>query len=240
LRYPIYEYLDSVVFGLPVAVIDFETTGIDALNCRAVSMSILHANLGHDNAEVVYNQRFNPGEPIPEGASNIHGIYDKDVVGCPSFAQCYSQEGGIRDLLRGRVLVAYNLSYDWQVLNAELRRSNHLWEERYHWFGICGLVLARYVDSQRRRRGYHKLEAVCKRRGIELENAHDAMADAKATAEVLNVLLREAAEKRGKRFYTLRDLWGFQRVCAIEFESGLRDYYRTKGKDTGSWVWTDY
>lgn len=203
-------------------------------------MSILHANLGHDNAEVVYNQRFNPGEPIPEGASNIHGIYDKDVVGCPSFAQCYSQEGGIRDLLRSRVLVAYNLSYDWQVLNAELRRSNHLWEERYHWFGICGLVLARYVDSGRRRRGYHKLEAVCKRRGIELENAHDAMADAKATAEVLNLLLREAAEKRGQRFYTVRDLWGFQRVCAIDFESGLRDYYRTKGKDTGSWVWTDY
>jgi len=221
-------------------VIDFETTGIDALGCRAVSMSIIHANLGHGNAEVVYNERFNPGESIPEGASKIHGIYDSDVVDCPSFADCYSREGGIRELLRGRVLVAYNLAYDWQVLNAELRRTHHLWEERYHWFGICGLVLARYVDSGRRRRGYHKLVAVCERRGIELENAHDAMSDAIATAKVLDILLGEAATKRGQRFYTMRDLWGFQRVCAIDFENGLRDYYRTQGKDTGSWVWTDY
>jgi DNA polymerase-3 subunit epsilon len=240
LRYPIYEYLDSVVFGLPVAVIDFETTGIDALGCRAVSMAIVHCNLGRGNAEIVYNQRFNPGEPIPEGASKVHGIYDKDVEDCPTFEECYSQEGGIRDLLHGRVLVAYNLAYDWQVLNNELRRSHHLWEERYHWFGICGLVLARYVDDAERRKGYHKLEAVCTRREILLENAHDASSDAYATALVIGRLLREAAVKRGERFWTLRDLWGFQRMCAIDFESGLRAYFRKQGKDTGSWIWTDY
>ena len=61
-------------------MIDFETTGIDALGCRAVSMAIVHCNLGRGNAEIVYNQRFNPGEPIPEGASKVHGIYDKDVI----------------------------------------------------------------------------------------------------------------------------------------------------------------
>ncbi len=226
------------MYGLPVAVIDFETTGVDPFKCRAVSMAIVHYSLGRGDSKVVFNETFNPEEPIPSGASAIHGIYDKDVEGRPTFWESFTRKGGIRDLLAGRVLAAYNLPYDWQVLNSELQRCRHGSYHRYSWFGICGLVLARYVDEERKS-GHHKLEAVCARRDVDLSNAHDAGSDAYATSLVLGTLLRESAIKRGSRFETLRDYWAFQRIHAIQNEMELRAYFRRVGRTGGSWSWTE-
>ena len=243
MRYNVTEYANSQLYGLPVAVIDFETTGVDPHLCRAVEVAIVHLELGKANPEVVYKSRFNPGIPIPEGASDIHGIKDEDVVDEPFFGDAIEE---INVLLEGRVLAAYNLPFDWTVLNCEYRRSGR-WHptERdrldfgHQFFGLCGLVMAREVDNYSRGRGFHKLSSVCERRGIDLGAAHSADADSLATAELLELLLREVTDRSG-RFPTVRDFWAWQRCAAMGQERGLRDWLRGKGIENDVWPWTDY
>lgn len=243
MRYNVIEFADRALFELPVAVIDFETTGVNPQECRAVEVAIVHLNLGRGNAELVYSERINPGVAIPEGASDVHGIYDSDVEGCRTFEEMWEDISG---LLQGRVLAAYNLSFDWLLLNCEYRRSS-LWHPTAQegnlygsqFFGLCGLVLSRSLDDHLRGAGSHRLGMVCDRWGVELSDAHNASADALATAHLLEVLLREASDREG-RFPTFRDFWGWQKSCAILQERGLRDWLRKKGVENAYWPWTDY
>ena len=243
MRYNVTKYADLPLYGLPVAVIDFETTGIDAYKSRAVEMAIVHLELGKSNAKVVFKSRFNPGIAIPEGASSIHGICDSDVQDSPSFGDALEE---ISSLLEGRVLAAYNLPFDWTILNCEFRRHEQ-WhptsQQRmiygHQFFGLCGLVMARSVDNGSRGKGYHKLSSVCDRRGITLNDAHSADADSLATANLLEVLLKEVTERQG-RFPTVRDFWGWQRAAAMVQERDLRDWLRSKGIENNVWPWTDY
>ena len=243
MKYNARRYAEQRLFELPVAVIDFETTGVDPYNSRAVEMAIVHLNLGQGNSEVVFKQRFNPQVPIPEGASNIHGITDEDVEDCPTFGDMIPT---IQKHLENRVLAAYNLSFDWTVLNCEYRRSTvwHPDEEQrmaygYSFFGLCGLVMARELDQGDRGRGYHSLSSVCERRNISLTEAHSADADSLATAKLLEMLLTEVAQGIGK-FPTVRDFWAWQKASAMHQERGLRDWLRSKGRENDTWPWTDY
>ena len=243
MKYNVREFANKPLYGLPVAVIDFETTGISPYDSKAVEMAIVHLDLGMGNAEVVYNERFNPGIPIPEGASNVHGIYTKDVQECSTFGESFVN---IMGLLENRVLAAYNLSYDWTVLNCEYRKSITWHPDEVQrnpfgnqFFGLCGLVMAKSIDTTSRGSGYHRLSNVCERRGISLDNAHSAGADALATAVLLERLLKEVTERYG-RFPTVRDFWAWQKSCAMSQERGLRDWLREKGKSNDVWPWTDY
>lgn len=243
MKYNAIEYADRALYGLPVAVFDFETTGVDPQKARIVELSIVHLELGKGNPEVVYSCRLNPRTPIPIEASNVHGIYESDVQDCKHFEDIWED---IRSHLTGRVLAAYNLSFDWTLLNCEFHRSL-IWsptlpsrsEFGYQFFGFCGLVMARALDDHLCGRGSHKLSAVCDRRGIELKDAHTASADALATANLLEVLLKEATERYG-RFLTVRDFWGWQKSQAIIQEKGLRDWLRSRGRVNDVWPWTDY
>ena len=228
---PIIEDGSKQIYGIPIATIDTETTGLGP-EARIVQIAVLHSNLGKGNAEVVFSQLVNPGIPIPPASSAIHGITDERVRESPSFGEVLPR---IRNLLEGRIIAAYNLPFDLDQLNGECSRLGET--ERYPWFGICGLVLSRFLDNRQRGRGAHKLESVCSRRQITF-SAHDAAEDALATSRLLDLLFREAADRRG-RFGTLREYWSFQRVIAIQQEEDLRHHFRRKGQERGEWPWTD-
>ena len=225
---------DSALYRVPYAVLDFETTGLGP-DARVVSAAVVGGHLGDGDHEVLFNERFNPGIPIPAESTAVHGICDADVAECPSFPD---RVLSLLATLKGRILCAYNLPYDVGVLNAELARSGH---ELISWsgVGICALVLARYVDSGERGKGVNKLTSVASRRGIEFV-AHDALGDARATAMLLNPLLRGAVSKRGEKFGTCRDYWVWQRCEGINQEMGLRRYLQSKGIEREDWPWMDY
>ena len=229
MSYGVAAYADLPLYGLPVAVFDFETTGVDPRECKAVELAIVHCNLGQDNAEVVFEKRFNPGWHIPEGASSVHGIGDDDVKDLDCMSEHIDE---ILQLLDGRVLAAYNLPYDWTLMSVEIGSQYDA-----QFFGICGLVMSRSLDGLF---GGHKLEKVCNSRGIDLDNAHSASADVLATARLIEALLGEVTQRHGERFPTLRDYWGWQRGEAMIQERGLRDWLRGKGECGDFWPWTDY
>ena len=219
------------MYGAPVAVIDVETTGLNPSECKVVQLAIVHANLGMGNAEVVYSELINPGCAIPPATTKIHKITDSMVHSLGGFCD---HVGKIQEYLSGRILAAYNLPYDYGVLNAELQRGDY---NPLPWFGICGFVLAKHVDDASKGRGYHRLESVASRRGYTFQ-AHNAAEDALVTAKVLDSLLGEASRKFGRKFGDVREYWSFQREVAISQERSLRMYYNGKGKR--SWPWTDW
>ena len=220
------------LYGMPVAFIDFETTGLVIGEARAVSLAIVHMNLGINNRELVYNQVFNPEIPIPKVASDIHGITDEEAQKHPTFIQELPK---IMTFLQGRMLAAYNLPFDWGILDSELFRTVGL---RVPWFGICGKVVAMQCDDQKQGRGYHRLVSVAKRRGITFD-AHDAAADAQTAAQILDMMLPQLSKKLSLKFKSFRDFWAWQRVYAISRENELRHYFESKGKNRIDWPWTD-
>lgn len=67
----------------PLAFIDLETTGITIGADRIIEICILKV-LPEGQKETL-TRRINPGIPIPESSSKIHGIYTRDVENEPDF-----------------------------------------------------------------------------------------------------------------------------------------------------------
>ena len=170
--------------ALPLVVIDFETTGVDATTDRVIEIGMV----GFDDGKVSFREArlMDPGMPIPEGARAVHGISDEEVAGAPSFAEALP---GILELLKGRVPVAYNAGFDRGFLLAELDRVRGLVSEeqlppalRQEVVWIDPLVWARETLDERQRK---RLVDVAEHFGVSLEQAHRAAGDAEATGHVL-------------------------------------------------------
>lgn len=167
----------------PLAVFDIESTGIDFVKDRIVEMSILHIH--PDGEKSITTFRLNPTIPIPVEASLVHGIYDEDVITCPTFKE-KAQE--IFDMLNPCDLAGFNSNkFDVPLLLEEFIRAGYS-------FSIDNRAL---VDV-------HRIYTLFEKRTLEaayqfycnktLENAHSAEADTVATYEVLEAQLEKYNE----------------------------------------------
>lgn len=209
--------LDQTLGGLPIAVVDFEATGIDNLLDWPVQVAVVTCDLGETEPVLAYESLICPPIPIPEASSEIHGIVDADVAQAPLPSVAVKQAAA---KVFGRVFVAYNAVYDGQFMARFVPMEPVF---------IDPFVLVRQLDKFKKGK---KLVQACERRGISLEGAHDAGADAMATAKLLPVLLDEICAGGGKpwREWTLRQLWQRQCLRAVEQEEDLAEYFRSKNK----------
>ncbi len=108
---------------LEVCAIDVETTGLDPENDRIVSAGLVRitiaANKNFTDGETM-EAMVNPGVSIPRGASDVHGIYDRDVKDNAPFEKMAQQ---VRDFIGNRVLVGHNVSFDKAFLSASFKRA---------------------------------------------------------------------------------------------------------------------
>jgi len=158
----------------PIAFIDLETTGINVAKDRIVEICIVKVSPNGD--EEVKTFRVNPGMPIPAQSSAIHGIKDEDVKDEPSFKELGKT---IAKYLEGCDLAGYNSNrFDFPLLAEEFLRADIDFDMKKR----------KFVDVQTI---FHKMEQrtltaayrfYCNK---ELEGAHGAEADTKATYEVL-------------------------------------------------------
>ncbi len=158
----------------PLVFFDLETTGINTVTDRIVEISYLKV---HPNGmEESKTMRINPGMPIPAGASAIHGIYDKDVANAPSFKQVAKT---IAQDFEGSDIAGYNSNrFDVPLLAEEFLRAEVDFD-----MSRCKLVDVQTIFHKKEQR---TLEAAYKFYcNADLENAHSAAADVKATYEVL-------------------------------------------------------
>lgn len=158
----------------PIAFFDLETTGINIASDRIVEIAIL--KIHPDETKESRVEKINPTIPIPIEASQIHGIYDKDVADKPTFS-ALSKE--LNEFLSGCDLAGYNSNYfDIPILIEEFYRSGIEFEIEGR---KCVDVLSIFKKMEQR-----NLTAAFKFYcGKDLNNAHSAEADTNATYEVL-------------------------------------------------------
>lgn len=163
---------------------DYETTGVNARSCGVVQLAHCEVHLNEDGTYKIldsFKQLLNPGMPIPEGASKIHGIYDKDVARSPNYETFLSavfEEFSAQEYLG---VIGYNSkSYD----DVIARR-----------FGMpAAMPLDLYVAARRLKNkgliGSAKLSSVYEQLLDEpAENAHDAMADIIMTLDIIKPVM---------------------------------------------------
>ncbi|MBL9023252.1 MAG: 3'-5' exonuclease [Myxococcales bacterium] len=207
---------DSPWVDCVIAFVDVETTGRDPALDRLVEVAVILGRSGE-----VFERKswlINPGIPIPEESSAVHGIRDPDVVGKPAFHEVLPE---IRAALEGAVPAAYNATFDKSFLLAEIARSPGrggtgalppAFRREVEW--LDPLVFAReiYKDEQSR-----ALSDVAERLGISLERAHRATDDAEAALLVLYAL---GKDQRLPRAYAA--LLQEQRRLGREFDEARR------------------
>ena len=158
----------------PIVFFDLETTGTNINSDRIVEICYLkvYPN-GNEESKTL---RINPEMPIPAESSAVHGIFDADVADCPTFKEVAKS---IANDIEGCDLAGFNSNrFDIPVLAEEFLRA-----------GVdIDMSKRKFVDVQVI---FHKMEqrtlsAACIFYcGRNLEDAHTAEADTRATYEVL-------------------------------------------------------
>jgi DNA polymerase III subunit epsilon len=177
----------------PLIILDLETTGINIASDRIVEIAMLKIQLDGSEEEKVF--RINPEMPIPEKATQIHGISDEDVRDAPVFREVART---LAKFMEGCDLAGFNSNrFDIPLLAEEFIRADV----------DIDFKKRKFVDVQAI---FHKMEKrtlsaaykfYCNK---ELTDAHQAMKDVKATYEVLQAQLDlykevEYEDQQGKR-----------------------------------------
>ncbi len=209
-----------------LAVFDLETTGIDVETCRIVSATVAVLDTSGTAVERI-DWLVDPGVDIPDGATNVHGIttqyaVDHGRVAAEAVAEIVTALR--RHLSDGLPIVAYNAPYDFTLLDREALR-----------YGVAPLVspnpvvdplvIDKAVDKYRK--GKRTLEATSAFYGIDLDDAHDAGADAIAAGRVAQAIHRA---HKGALPTTLNEMHALQVTWYREQAESFQDYMR-RGRD---------
>ena len=162
----------------PLVFFDLETTGTNINSYRIVE--ICYLKVYPNGNEESKTMRINPEMHIPEASSAVHGIYDADVADCPTFKEVAKN---IANDIEGCDLAGFNSNrFDIPLLAEEFLRV-----------GVdIDMMKRKFIDVQVI---FHKLEQrtlsaaykfYCNK---NLEDAHTAEADTRATYEVLKAQL---------------------------------------------------
>lgn len=158
--------------------VDIEATGVSPPLDRIVELSLLKLRPEGDEDALTF--RVNPGVPIPEDATAVHGITDKDVASEPPFRDFATD---VEEFLRGSDLAGFNVArFDLPMLEAEMRRAGVELRRR----GRSVVDVMTIYHTKERRDLESAVKFYCKR---TLEDAHSAAADARASMDVLQAQL---------------------------------------------------
>ncbi len=95
---------------------DYETTGVNPQKCGVVQAALCFVELADNGDYQVLEkdvQLLNPGEPIPAGASGVHGIYDRDVADKPHWESYLAEQFEVVNRSDVRAVLGYNsISFD--------------------------------------------------------------------------------------------------------------------------------
>jgi len=184
----------------PIAFIDLETTGVNLSSDRIIEIAIV--KLLPSGEKQVKRKLINPEMEIPKASSDIHGITNEMVKDAPTFKQVANE---IKQFLENCDLGGYNSNrFDIPLLMEEFIRAGMDVE----------LSDRRMVDVQH---VFYSMEPrtlvaaykfYCNK---ELENAHSAEVDIKATIEVLLAQL-ERYPQLGKTIDSLLSVIGEDKI----------------------------
>nr|WP_255417715.1 ATP-dependent DNA helicase DinG [Exiguobacterium sp. SH5S13] len=155
-------------------IVDLETTGHSV---KSGDELIEFAAVVVQGSEVIerYSTLIRPSRPIPPFITQLTTITDQDVASAPAFEDVIPD---IWKMLDGRVFVAHNVSFDLNFLNESLELAGYL---PFQGRAIDTVELARILYPTLES---HALESLADTFGLVHTDAHRALSDAEATAEL--------------------------------------------------------
>ncbi|HEX5553909.1 MAG TPA: exonuclease domain-containing protein [Chitinophagaceae bacterium] len=216
--------MEKLQLKRPLAFIDLETTGINIGVDKIIEIAII--KIMPDGSSFSKVKRINPGIPIPKESSDVHGILDEDVKDSPTFKEVANE---LRQFLDNCDLAGYNSNrFDIPLLVEEFLRIGQNLDTNGR----------KLVDVQRIFHLMEKrtLEAAylfyCKK---ELNDAHTAEADARATFEILEAQVNHYLELKNDveelaRFTTEDDFVDFARRMVRKDGVEFFNFGKYKGK----------
>lgn len=177
-----------------IAVVDVETTGLNPYRHDRI-VELAAVVIDEDGAVIrELATLVNPERDM--GPSRIHGLTAKDVLEAPRFRDI---AGPLIEVLDGCVAVAgHNIRFDLSFLTAEFDRLGYPFPDCPN---LCTMQLA----------GGGNLVRACSDFGIAFYGeAHSALYDARAAAQLLTILLRDAPRLSTRVFASPPIPW-----CAI-------------------------
>ena len=173
---PRYAVSDSGVFDF--IAIDVETTGLDHKNDRIIEIGAIKFSSGKPGAE--FSTLINPGVPLPAAITQLTGIQANDLKDAPAFDKIAV---ALIDFMAGFPLCGHQIEFDIGFLNEEFKRIGR---PKISSPEIDTALLSRIIIPSISR---FSLKHMSRSLGIELENAHRALADARASGYAACALL---------------------------------------------------
>jgi len=149
-----------------LVAIDLETTGLDPSRDSIIEVAAVRFREG--KIIDTFSQLIDPGVSIPATITHLTGIRAEDVDGKPNIRAVLPE---IRDFVGGAPIMAHNISFDAAFLAKQGILESNL---RIDTYDLASVLIPRAPR--------YNLNSLASQIGIELENAHRALDDARATA----------------------------------------------------------
>ncbi|MFO1069264.1 MAG: 3'-5' exonuclease [Geminicoccaceae bacterium] len=185
---PVDPRLDRSLQALDFVVLDTETTGLDPAVDRVVQLAGVRVSGGHVHVDDMFESLVDPERPIPPLATEVHGITDPMVRGCPKIDAVLAEFAAFAG---EAVLVAHHAAFDL----AFLRRAGRRCGVRLRGPVLDTMLLSAALTGVRHG---HDLDEVARRHGIVVDGRHTARGDSLATARLFVHLVAQL-EARGVR-----------------------------------------
>ncbi|MBR0866849.1 DNA polymerase-3 subunit epsilon [Bradyrhizobium diazoefficiens] len=165
-------------------VVDIETTGSWSNGDRITEIGAVKIR----NHRVVdeWHSLLNPQRSIPAKIVQLTGITNEMVRDAPLFAEVADS---FMQFMADGIFVAHNVSFDYGFITYEFERIGR----RFRFPKLCTCA------GMRRRYPGHKsygLGKLCEIYGISLATHHRALCDARASAQLLNLINQKRSEER--------------------------------------------
>ena len=170
------------------AIVDIETTGGSAKFHKITEVAILI----HDGKQVVdeYQTLVNPECGIPMGITSLTGITNEMVADAPKFFEVAKE---IFEMLENNIFVAHNVNFDYSFLKNEFQGLGG----NFNLNKLCTVRLSRKILPGHQS---YSLGKLCDALGIGINGRHRAMGDARATAELMTILIEGDNDSQIEQF----------------------------------------
>ena len=178
-----FDDLGTPLSEVTFVVLDLETTGASPATCAITEVGAVKYRAGECLG--TFETLVNPGVSIPPFITVLTGITDSMLIPAPPIAEVLP---ALLEFIGPAVIVGHNIRFDISFLDAALKEHGYskLEHRRVDTLGLARRLVRDEVPDL-------KLGTLAHHLRVAVAPCHRAMADARATAEVLHALLERAA-----------------------------------------------
>jgi len=194
--------LDRPLSSIACTVFDTETTGLDPAQDEILQIGAVRIFNGRLLPQEFFDQLVDPRRPVSAASRAVHGIDDDRVRGQPTIGEVLP---AFHAFCADTVLVAHNAAFDMRFLAAKEPGAGIRFDQPVLDTLLLSAVVHPGQDS-------HSMESIASRLGVSMSARHEALGDARATAEIFLklipllvdqgiVTLRQALDAAQKTWY---------------------------------------